>query len=256
MKKLNLKSVTQYVEEHIGEFHQRRLDKVNGIELNEILEAKNPYLFKAKNVNSAPAIVEGILSAYLSSSEEGIFGNWLERLAIFVNDSVYSGRKAGIDGIDLDFDKDGQRYLVAIKSGPKWSNGDQLKKLIDQFNTAKKRLQTSGAKINIVCVNGCCYGKSNEKSEYKKTGGYYKICGQRFWELISDDSNLYIDLIEPLGKNARENNDKFKLAYDKLSNRITAEFLEEFCFKDGSIDWEKLVRLNSGPREKKKKKPK
>lgn len=41
------------------------------------------------------------------------------------------GRKAGIDGIDLDFDKYGQRYLVAIKSGPNWGNDSQIKKLID-----------------------------------------------------------------------------------------------------------------------------
>src|SRR5687767_12464674 len=157
MKLLSLKDVTQYVENNIGEFHQKRLDKVNSIKLKGVLKTKNPYLFKAKNVTTANEIVEGILNAFLSSSEEGIFGNWLERLAIYINDSVYQGRKAGIDGIDLDFDRDEQRYLVAIKSGPKWGNDSQVKKLIDQFNTARKRLITSGSKINIVCVNGCCY---------------------------------------------------------------------------------------------------
>src|SRR5256885_6118331 len=167
MSKLDLKDITSYVENHIGEFHQKRLDKLNKIKLKEVLEAKNPYLFKAKNVTTAAEIVEGILNAFLSSSEEGIFGNWLERLAIYINDSVYQGRKAGIDGIDLDFDKDNQRYLVAIKSGPNWGNDSQIKKLIDQFNSARKRLATSGSIVNLTCVNGCCYGKSNEKKEYK-----------------------------------------------------------------------------------------
>ncbi len=108
MKKLSLANVTQYVETHIGEFHQKRLDKIRKIKLKEVLRSKNPYLFKAKDVTTANEIVDGILNAFLSSSEEGIFGNWLERLAIYINDSVYRGRKAGIDGIDLDFDKEGK----------------------------------------------------------------------------------------------------------------------------------------------------
>lgn len=245
MKKLNLQDVSQFVENNIGEFHQRRLDKINSIKLKEVLKSKNPYLFKAKNVTTASEIVEGILNAFLSSSEEGIFGNWLERLAIYINDSVYQGRKAGIDGIDLDFDKDGQRFLVAIKSGPKWGNDSQIKKLIDQFNTARKRLATSGSKLNIVCVNGCCYGKSYERTEYKSKGNYHKICGKRFWELISGEPELYTELIEPLGHEAEIKNREFNDSYAKLTNRLTKEFLQDFCKENGEIDWVKLVRFNS-----------
>ena len=65
-------------------------------------------------VTDANEIIKDILNAYISSSEEGVFGNWLERLAIFINDNVFHGRKAGVSGIDLDFDRDGKRYLVAI----------------------------------------------------------------------------------------------------------------------------------------------
>ncbi|MGA2822484.1 MAG: PmeII family type II restriction endonuclease [Bacteroidales bacterium] len=245
MKKLNLKNVTLYVKENIGEFHQRRLDIVNSIKLKEVLKSKNPYLFKAKNVSSANEIVEGILNAFLSSSEEGIFGNWLERLAIFINDSVFDGRKAGIEGIDLDFDKDGHRYLVSIKSGPYWGNDSQIKKMCDQFDSARKRLATSGGKGSIICVNGCCYGKSREQSEYKSKGNYFKICGQRFWDLISGDPDLYINLIEPLGHEATEKNNEFKKSYGNLVNRLSKEFLNDFCHEDGSIDWEKLLIFNS-----------
>ena len=34
-------------------------------------------------------------------------------------------------------------------------------------------------------------------------------------------------------------------AWDAAINRFTAEFIKDFCFPDGSIDWEKLVRLVS-----------
>ncbi|MBK1442757.1 cytosolic protein [Parapedobacter sp. ISTM3] len=245
MNKLNLDDVTQYVENHIGEFHDKRLAKVNNIKLKDVLKAKNPYMFKAKNVTSASQIIDGILSAYISSSEEGIFGNWLERLAIFINQKVYNGQKAAVDGIDLDFNRDGVRYLVAIKSGPKWGNDSQIKKLIDQFSTARRRLATSGAHVQVVCVNGCCYGQSRQSSEYKAKGDYYKMCGQRFWELISGEADLYIKLIEPLGHEAEEKNQAFLESYNNLKNRLEREFLNEFTAADGSIDWAKLVRLNS-----------
>ncbi len=245
MEKLNLENVKKYVEEHIGEFHQKRLDKIIGISLRDILLSKNPYLFRAKNVCTANEIIDGILSAYISSSEESIFGNWLERLAIYINDSVYKGRKAGIEGIDLDFDKDGKRYIVAIKSGPNWGNDDQVKKMRLNFETARKRLNTSGSKIEVVCVNGCCYGRTNEKSEYKAKGNYYKMSGQRFWELISGDEELYVKLIKPISFKAKEKNEEFVQSYGKVVNVLTKEFLDNFCNPDGSINWEQLVEYNS-----------
>lgn len=58
------------------------------------------------------------MDAHISSNEETVFGDWLEGLAIFINSKVYDGRKSGITGIDLEFDKDGIRYIVTIKSGP------------------------------------------------------------------------------------------------------------------------------------------
>lgn len=245
MNRTILNDVRIFVEQNIGDFHSRRLQTVEKIQLKKLLLSKNPYLYRAKNVNTAGEIVEGITSAFLSSSEEGVFGNWLERLAIFVNDAVYSGRKAGIDGIDLDFDKNGNRYLVSIKSGPNWGNDSQVRKMCDQFDTARKRLSTSGSLVSLICVNGCCYGRSRQNTEYKSKGNYYKVCGQRFWELISGDPDLFISIIEPLGFQATLKNQDFKNAYDNLVNRLTREFLNDFCKTDGSIDWQKLLEFNS-----------
>ncbi|WP_052016930.1 PmeII family type II restriction endonuclease [Arcticibacter svalbardensis] len=245
MTKLDLNDVTRYVENNIKDFHEKRLAKVNSIKLSDVIRAKNPYLFKAKNVTTASEIIDGILSAFLSSSEEGIFGNWLERLAIYINQAVYGGQKAAVDGIDLDFVKDGKRYLVAIKSGPNWGNDSQYKKLIDQFNTARKRLSTSGGKVETICVNGCCYGRSQDKSELKAKGNYYKMCGQRFWELISGDPNLFIDIIVPIGHEAERQNQEFNVSYGNLKNRLEKEFLLQFTDEAGAIDWAKLIKFNS-----------
>ena len=100
------KRQVQYVEENIGFFHEKRIQNLNRLKLSQVIKRKNPYLFKAKYILTAEEIVRGIVDAHLSSSEEGLFGDWLEGLAIHINEKVYGGKKSGIPGIDLEFDKD------------------------------------------------------------------------------------------------------------------------------------------------------
>jgi hypothetical protein len=249
MKKLNLKDVTQYVENNIGTFHEKRIQSLDGLKLVDVLKRKNPYLFKAKYVLTADQIVRGIVDAHISSNEETIFGDWLEGLAIFINGKVFDGRKSGITNIDLEFDNDGNRYIVTIKSGPNWGNSSQITKMAADFKTAKKILRTSNSKLNIIPVNGCCYGRDNKPDK----GDYFKYCGQKFWEFISSETNLYVELIEPLGHKAKERNDDFMKSYSQMINKFTKEFTTDFCDKDGAIDWDKLVKLNSATIQQKTK---
>jgi len=242
MKKLNQKDITQFVEENIGKFHTKRIQSLDGLKLAQVLKRKNPYLYKAKYVLTAEQIVRGIVDAHISSNEETIFGDWLEGLAIFINHKVYGGRKSGITGIDFEFDKSRVRYIITVKSGPNWGNSSQIAKMILDFKTAKKTLRTSNSQLVITAINGCCYGKDNKPDK----GEYFKYCGQIFWEFISGEANLYIDIIEPLGHKAKEKNDDFTKSYSQMINKFTKEFANEYCKDDGSIDWEKIVRFNSG----------
>lgn len=241
MKKLNLNDVTQYVEENIGTFHKKRIAGLNELKLKKVIAKKNPYLFKAKYILTSQDIIKSITDAYISSQEETIFGDWLEGLAIFINGKVYDGRKSGIPGIDLEFDKENIRYIVTIKSGPNWGNSSQITKMIADFTTAKKTLRTSNSQLKITAVNGCCYGRDNNSDK----GNYYKFCGQRFWDFISNDTNLYTKIIEPLGHNAKERNDDFIQSYSQMLNLFTKEFSDSFCLQNGAIDWKKLVQFNS-----------
>lgn len=241
METLNLKDVVKYVEDNIGTFHQKRIAGLQDLKLKRVLSKKNPYLFKAKYVLTAQDIIKSLTDAFISSQEETIFGDWLEGLAIFINGKVYGGRKSGIPGIDLEFDKDNIRYIVTIKSGPNWGNSSQIAKMVADFKTAKKTLRTSNSQLNITAVNGCCYGRDSNPDK----GDYFKYCGQRFWEFVSGDTELYTKIIEPLGHQAKERNDDFMQSYAQMINKFTKEFADTFCKDDGSIDWDKLVRFNS-----------
>ena len=248
MKPLKRTVVTQYIEQNIGKFHQERVESLSKLKLTNVLKRKNPYMFRAKALNTAADLVKGITDAHISSNEETIFGGWLEKFAVFICGEVYGGKKSAAEGIDLEFDKDSVRHIVSIKSGSNWGNSGQIRKLKSNFTAAKKTLRTSGnANMNIIAVNGCCYGRNNKPDK----GEYFKYCGQVFWEFISGDSNLYRDIIEPLGHQAKERNDEFNDLYEKRLNLFVKEFVNNFCKDDGSIDWDKLIRFNSGKEQPK-----
>jgi hypothetical protein len=242
MKKLDLQIVARYVETNIETFHKKRINSLDNLKLSQVLKRKNPYLFKAKHVLTSEEIIRGIADAHISSNEETLFGEWLEGLAIFVNSEVYDGRKSGIIGIDLEFDRDGKRYIVSVKSGPNWGNSRQIDKMKNDFISAKRALRTSASGLNIIAVNGCCYGKDNKPDK----GDYFKYCGQEFWSFISGNDDLYLEIIEPLGHKSLERNNDFKRSYALMINKFTKQFVNGFCGDDGEIDWQKLVRFNSG----------
>ena len=239
--KLN-KLIDQYIEDNIGSYFQKKCNMLDELKLYALIEKKNPYLFSINTVKPAGDIVRELINAYISSSEETMFGDWLEGLAIFINQKVYSGWKSGIKGIDLEFDKNGKRYIVSIKSGPNWGNSSQTAKMVSDFKSAQKTLRTSNSQMEIVCVNGCCYGKDTKPDK----GTYYKYCGQTFWEFIGGDENIYTDIIEPLGHKAQEKNEEYVEMYAQMINRFTKEFMELFCDTNGKIIWKDLVQFNSG----------
>jgi len=241
MAKLSLSEVRKYVKQNIGSFHHSRVEGLKKLKLADVLLKKNPYLFKAKNILSAQDLVKGIVDAHISSQEETIFGAFLEGLAVYVCNIVFSGRKSAAVGIDLEFEREKVIYIITIKSGTNWANGSQISKMKEDFRKAKKILGTNTSKKNIVAVNGCCYGRINNIDK----GEYLKIAGQKFWEFISDDTELFIEIIEPLGYQAKERNEEFIKSYYQLLNQFTLQFANEFCV-EGIIDWSKLVRFNSG----------
>jgi len=241
MNQLKLNDVTQYVKQNIGTFHQKRIESLNELKLSTVLRRKNPYLYKAKHILTADEIVRQIVDAHISSSEEGIFGDWLEGLAIFINHKVYAGWKSGIPGIDLEFDLDNIRYIVTIKSGPNWGNSSQIEKMRSGFKTAAKTLRTSHSKIAVSAINGCCYGRDNSPDK----GDYQKLCGQRFWSFVSGNDELYTELIVPLGHQAKERNDEFLTSYSQMLNKFVREFSNQYCDASGAIEWKKLVEFNS-----------
>jgi len=243
MDNLNIEEVTDFVNTNISVFHKNKLNRLKEIKLKTLLKKKNPYLFRAKNISLGSDLVTNILEAFLSSSEEKLFGDLLEELAVFISERTCGGRKSAATGIDLEFENSGTNYLVSVKSGPNWGNSSQQHKQQQDFQTAVRILKQSKSKrtANVQPVLGICYGRT--KTTHLR--GYLKVVGQNFWYLISGNEYLYTDIIEPLGYRAKEHNVRFVKQKSKIINSFTHTFLAEFC-DDGVINWKKLVEFNSG----------
>lgn len=64
----------------------------------------------------------------------------------------------------------------------------------------------------IIAVNGCMYGKDRNplKKDVDPDKSYFKYAGQEFWNFISEDDNLYQEMIVPIGEEAKKKDERFK----------------------------------------------
>ena len=69
--------------------------------------------------------------------------------------------------------------------------------------------------------------------------------------MISGESTLFVDIIEPLGYKAKEKNEEYYKAYNQMLNKFVREFVNEYCNDNNDIEWDKIVRLNAAVKQTK-----
>ena len=227
----------QAIADALTSFYEKLTSKLDTVDIYKVLRRKNVYLYRAKGVNSAAEIVDNILSAFVSSSEETLFGNeFFEPLAI----AVSGGQKAMTEGADITVDKDGAIFTIAVKSGTSVFNADSRKRQEQNFNAAARRAQQ--ARKAFVPVIGYGYGKKRLRAGTI----YLELAGQDFWWWLTGDPDFYLKIIDLMGTRPDEYADIFRQAYSRALNRMVRDFSTDFCLRDGSINWDKLVQFNSG----------
>ncbi len=221
-------------------FYTSLIARMDSLNIKIVMKRKNPYLFRAKAMNSASQIVDAILAAFVSSSEETVFGNvFFEPIAT----AAAQGQKALAEGIDIMVERDDTIYAIAVKSGTSVFNADSRKKQEQNFMSAAKLAQQ--VKKRFVPIVGYGYGKK-KTSNRGMAKFYLELAGKDFWAELTGDDEFYIKLIRYMEKLPEMYVEDFNLSYDKAANRLVKEFTQIFCFDDGSINWEKLVEFNSG----------
>ncbi len=234
--------VAKAIAQALDDFYTSLIEKIDGLDIVKIMKRKNPYLYRAKAMESASEIVDSVLSAFVSSSEETIFGNcFFEPLAI----AASGGNKALAEGIDIMVqDREANAiYAVAVKSGTSVFNADSKKRQEQNFIAASKLAQQ--AKARYEAIIGYAYGRKRETGRGKPKM-YRELAGKHFWAELTGDDAFYLKIIGFMGSLPEQYVVSYKESYNKASNRLVREFSNRFCKEDGSIDWEALVTFNSG----------
>lgn len=236
-----LSEINLFVDENIKNLFEKQCKIMDGFYLKDIIH-RNPFLLAINNEISATKLVESALTTKLYSSEEKMFGDFFERLAIYVAEECTQGQKSAARGVDIEFIHNSIHFVISVKSSTNWGNSSQRAKMHQDLANTVTRIKQTNRSANVQPVEGICYGKS--KSTISK--GILKVVGQNFWYLISGDKDLYKDIIEPIGYKAKEHNDSFVKTKAEKINLLTMQFVEEFCHADGSINWPLLVEVNCG----------
>lgn len=236
----NEEAIVKAIAVALDNFYTNLIKKTDSLNIKAVMKRKNPYLFRAKAMNGAAQIIAAILSAFVSSSEETIFGNvFFEPIAT----AAAQGQKALAEGVDIMVERGNTIYAIAVKSGTSVFNADSRKKQEQNFIAASKLAQQ--AQKRFVPIVGYGYGK--KKTSTRGLPKFYiELAGKDFWAELTGDDEFYIKLIRYMEKLPEKYVDDFDTSYQKASNRLVREFTQQFCFEDGSIDWEKLVKFNSG----------
>lgn len=236
----NEEAVVNAVADALDAFYSSLIAKIDALNIKAVLKRKNPYLFRAKSMNGASQIVEAIMAAFVSSSEETIFGNvFFEPIATV----AAQGQKALAEGIDIMIERDNTIYAIAVKSGTSVFNADSRKKQESNFMAASKLAQQ--ARKRFVPIVGYGYGKK-KTSARAQPKFYQELAGQEFWAELTGDEQFYINLIHVMDTLPEKYVENFNNSYQRAANRLIREFTTEFCLEDGNIDWDKFVKFNSG----------
>lgn len=236
---LSPNAIERHVYACLDVFYSRRIAKLSTLELKDTLKRKNPYLFRAVGVESAAELVGQLLSAYMSSSDEGIFGDaFFEPLAQLVSGSTTSGG----EGVDIVRDGAKSYMAVAVKSGPSVFNAQSRRRQNQEFLSLRSRMHKLQKHFDAVV--GYCYGKKCSESTGDRI--YRELAGQAFWEELTGDEMFYLKIVTAMRDKPSEHKLMFHAEWGKAINRFTREFTNEYCLPDGAINWDKLVEFNSG----------
>lgn len=224
----------------------KRFNVLSELKLERLLQ-KNPYLYCSLGLNNPSDFIEQVLIAFVSSSDETVFGNdFFEPLAIWAaeeadqhgqgNRTVTVGAGAGQD---IAIETVAAYYAISVKSGKNIFNAQSNKGQNAEFDELRARLK----KLNkqFVPVIGYGYGRKM----VKKASSTEKIAGQKFWSLLTGEQDFYLRIASAIQSVSGVHGAQYKVAFDKKRNELLRQFMLNFVSDAGEILWQSIVEYNS-----------
>jgi hypothetical protein len=233
----------------LEDFFQSRRAKLGELRLVDILRRKNPYLYRARGVSSAAEIVREILEAFVTSSDEGVFGNvFFEPLAKWAAEEAARGSVgtvvsvSGAQGVDVTIEDAVCYAAIAVKSGIHVFNAQSRRRQAQDFEALRSRMAKLGKRFDAIV--GYSYGRKRPRADSETA--VKELAGQAFWRMLTGEDDFYTRFMQAMKELPRRHAPLFQEEFAKAENRLVREFLFHFSGPDGGIDWMKLAEFNSG----------
>ncbi len=233
--------------------YKKRFSTLDRLTLGKLLN-KNPYLYRALGLSDPSEFITQLLIAYVSSSDETIFGNdFIEPLAVFSaqNRAVSSDEHWQVSvgasaGQDIAIETASAYLAISVKSSKNILNSQSAKGQSSEFLSLQARLK----KINKLFrpIIGFGYGRKSTK----KDSVIEKLAGQAFWETLTGETNYYLRISESMENFAYKHSALYKEAFNIKQRQLLREFMIEFVSLDGVILGDKVVIFNSAIEKPKK----
>ena len=233
--------------------YSKRFGALGRLTLGKLLN-KNPYLYRALGLADSSEFIEQLLIAYVSSSDETIFGNdFIEPLAIFSAqnrttpaDEQWQVSVGASAGQDIAIETASAYLAISVKSSKNILNSQSAKGQSGEFLALQARLKKINKRFRPIIGFG--YGR---KTSQKDTV-IDKLAGQAFWETITGESNYYLRISDAMESFATKHGALYKEAFESKHQQLLREFMIDYVSPKGIILWDKVVIFNSACEKPKK----
>ena len=237
----------------LGVLYTKRFSALDKLSLGRLLN-KNPYLYRALGIADSSEFIQQLLIAFVSSSDETIFGNdFIEPLAIFAatHGTTPDGELRSVTvgagaGQDIAIETARSYLAISVKSSKNIFNSQSAKGQGSEFQALQSRLK----KLNKVFrpIIGYGYGRKIER----KATTVEKMAGQVFWEMLSGESDFYLRISRAMEQFAGEHGQAYQQVFTTKHQQLLREFMLEYVQPSGLIEWDKVVAFNSAQAKPKK----
>lgn len=255
---IRLKDLQLEIERILKLIHEKRVSQLRRLSLTTLLN-KNPYLYRAIGVQSPEKLIQNLLEARISSSDETIFGNeFFEPLALWAareaNEHGSESRTAKFSeaaGVDISIETEKSLYAISVKSGKNIFNSQSTKGQSSEIEQLRARIKKNGKQF--LPYIGYGYGR---KSKAKKEVDTEKVAGQKFWALLTGEEEFYKKICSSMGQFPNSLAEVFASEFESKKTSLLEQFNLNFPSGDGNIPWDSLVAFNSSTEKPKRlKKP-
>jgi Type II restriction endonuclease EcoO109I len=225
--------------------YAKRFAALDKLSLDTLI-AKNPYPYRALGESKPLALIQQMLLARVSSSDETVFGNdFFEPLAVYVAKNCFTS-EAGCSvtvgagaGQDIAIETATAYLAISVKSGTNIFNSQSQKGQTSEFNQLQARMKKLGKMFRPIIGYG--YGRKAIRASTNEE----RLAGQAFWHLLSGEENFYLRISRAMESHAQQHAALYGAALERKHHLLLKDFMDKYLLANGDIDWDAWVAANS-----------